>query len=517
MSKIAEHARNFGDKPALIDGSTGIRLTYAELDRRSIQCARLFKAEGLQFGDHIAVMTENVPETLVVAWAAMRSGLYLTPINWHLNADEAGYVVRDCQAKRLLISPGVGEVADALDAAIAPHVSRWTLGAARSGYRSLTEQLDDLPVVALAEDEELEGELMFYSSGTTGRPKGILRDLKPRPTDGDPHPLTELTRALYGFSEDTVYLCPAPLYHAAPLAWSMVVQRLGGTVVLMRRFDPVDALRLIEQYAIDRVQMVPTMFVRMLKLPQAERARFDVSSLQAVIHAAAPCPVGVKQEMIQWWGPIIYEYYAGSEGGGFVAVGPTEWLQKPGTVGKALTATIHILDDDGNSLPPGEVGTVYFDGNADFEYHGDPAKTAETYNADGWHTLGDMGFLDEDGYLFLTDRKSHMIISGGVNIYPQEAENVLTMHPAVLDVAVIGIPNTEYGEEVKAVVQLVDEEAASVELAQELMDYAQSRLAKFKCPRSVDFVAELPRLPSGKLLKRALRDRYWPSGSSRKV
>ena len=358
---------------------------------------------------------------------------------------------------------------------------------------------------------------MFYSSGTTGRPKGILREIRRRPTDSEPHPLTELTRAMYGFSVDTVYLCPAPLYHTAPIAWSMVVQRLGGTVVLMRRFDAVEALQLIERHAVDRMQVVPTMFVRMLKLPEAERVRFDVSSLQAVIHAAAPCPVDVKQQMLDWWGPIIYEYYAGSEGGGFVAVSPQEWLQKPGTVGKALTGTVHVLDEDGNDAAAGVVGTVYFDGNADFKYHGDEKKTQETYNARGWHTLGDMGYLDEDGYLFLTDRKSHMIISGGVNIYPQEAENALTMHPAVLDVAVIGVPNSEYGEEVKAVVQLVDQNAASDALAQDLIAYTQSRLAKFKCPRSVDFVAELPRLPSGKLLKRKLRDTYWPSETARKV
>ena len=258
MSKIAEHAQRFGDKPALIDGPTGERLTYAELNRRSLQCARLFLAEGLKFGDHIAVMTENVPETLIVAWAAMRSGLYLTPINWHLNADEAGYVVRDCMAKWLLISPGVGEVADELEAAIGPDVSRWILGPARGGYRSLEQMLDELSDAPL--DEELEGELMFYSSGTTGRPKGILRELNRRPADSEPKALTELTRAMYGFSENTVYLCPAPLYHAAPIAWSMVVQRRGGTVVLMRRFDPVDAVMCVSHTLPGRTREVHLTF-----------------------------------------------------------------------------------------------------------------------------------------------------------------------------------------------------------------------------------------------------------------
>jgi acyl-CoA synthetase (AMP-forming)/AMP-acid ligase II len=296
--------------------------------------------------------------------------------------------------------------------------------------------------------------------------------------------ITTLMAGIYGFSEHTIYLCPAPLYHAAPLAWSLAVQRLGGTVVLMRRFDAAEAL--IERYRIDRAQCVPTMFVRMLKLPREERERFDISSLEAVIHAAAPCPVEVKQQMLDWWGPVIYEYYAGSEGGGFVAVGPQEWLQRPGTVGRPLVGAVHVVDEAGNDLPSGAVGTVYFDGGADFEYHGDPEKTRHTYDAHGWHTLGDMGYLDEDGYLFLTDRKSHMIISGGVNIYPQEAENVLTGHPDVLDVAVIGVPHAEYGEEVKAVVQLVRPERAGPDLAQALMDHCLEHLAKYKCPRSVD-------------------------------
>ncbi len=515
MSHLAEHARTQPDKPALIDGATGAVMTFDELNRRSIRCARLFARDGLEFGDHIAVMTENLPDALVVAWAALRSGLYLTPVNWHLTADEAGYVIRDCMAKWLVISPGVGDVAAELETHVGPEVHRYTLGPASGGYRALDETLDAMSDEPL--DEELEGDLMFYSSGTTGRPKGILRSLQRRPTDSEPNPLTQLMAGVYGFSGDTTYLCPAPLYHAAPLAWSLAVQRLGGTVVLMRRFDPLDALALIERHRIDRGQFVPTMFVRMLKLPEAERARFDVSSLQAVIHAAAPCPVDVKQQMLDWWGPVIYEYYAGSEGGGFVAVGPEEWLARPGTVGRPLMGEIHVVDEHGEDLPPNQVGVVYFDGGADFEYHGDPEKTRETYDARGWHTLGDMGYLDEDGYLFLTDRKSHMIISGGVNIYPQEAENVLTGHPEVLDVAVIGVPNAEFGEEVKAVVQPMDPGKAGPELAEALIDYCQSHLAKYKCPRSVDFVAELPRLPTGKLLKRQLRDRYWPEEARRKV
>ncbi|MEM7019908.1 MAG: acyl-CoA synthetase [Pseudomonadota bacterium] len=515
MSKIAEHAVAFPDKAALIDAVTGTEITYAELELRSRQCTHLFAAEGLVFGDHIAVMTENVLEAMVVAWAAMRSGLYLTPINWHLNADEAGYVVQDCMAKWLLISPGVGAVAEELDQSLDTNISRWTTGPAMGAYRDLNARLNEMGDVPL--EEELQGAIMFYSSGTTGRPKGILRALERRPTDSEDNPMGALLGMLYGFTPDSIYLCPAPLYHAAPLMWSMAIHALGATIVVMRKFDETACLELIQQYRVDRMQVVPTMFVRMLKLPEAERLQYDVSSLEMVIHAAAPCPVEVKQQMLDWWGPIIHEYYAGSEGGGYVASTPEEWLARPGTVGKSLVGALHIVDEQGNDLPPGEIGTVYFDGNADFEYHGDPEKTKDTYNDKGWHTLGDMGYMDEEGFLFLTDRKSHMIISGGVNIYPQEAENILTAHPDVLDVAVIGVPNEEYGEEVKAVVQLLNAEQASSEMAAKLIQFCQDKLAKYKCPRSIDFVTELPRLPSGKLLKRQLRNQYWPDDSKQKV
>ena len=454
MSALAEHAQSFADKPAIIDGEDGAVVTFDELNRRAIRCARLFQRDGLEFGDHIAVMAENLPDVLAVAWAALRSGLYLTPVNWHLTADEAAYVVSDCMAKWLLISPGVGDVAEELDVDLDRSVHRYTLGASSGSYLSLDAALASQSEQPL--EEELEGDIMFYSSGTTGRPKGILRPLRRRATDSEPNPLTQLMAGVYGFSERTTYLCPAPLYHAAPLAWSLGVQRLGGTVVLMRRFDAAKALSLIERYQVDRGQFVPTMFVRMLKLPKEERERYDVSNLEAAIHAAAPCPVDVKQQMLDWWGPVIHEYYAGSEGGGFVSVGPEEWLARPGTVGRPLLGKIHVVGPEGDELPPGEVGVVYFDSGADFEYHGDPEKTRETYDHRGWHTLGDMGYVDEEGYLFLTDRKSHMIISGGVNIYPQEAENILTTHPAVLDVAVIGVPHPEFGESVKAVVQPVD-------------------------------------------------------------
>lgn len=515
MSRISEHAVSMPEKTAIIDGLSGDEISFRDLNDRSVQCARLFAEQGLGFGDHIAVMTENLPDTLVIAWAALRCGLYLTPINWHLTADEAGYMINDCMAKLLIISPGVGPVADELDHMLDGGIGRWITGEARGHYHSLDDGIGSMSAEPLQED--LEGQFMFYSSGTTGRPKGILREMVHKPMDSEPDGLAGLCQMLYGFSNETVYLCPAPLYHAAPIGWSMATLRLGGTVVLMDKFAPLKALELVEKYRVNRIQVVPTMFVRLLKLSEEERSRHDVSSLEAVVHAAAPCPVEVKQQMLDWWGPIIYEYYAGSEGGGFVAASPEEWLARPGTVGRALTGTIHIVGEDGEDVATGEVGTVYFDGNADFEYHGDPEKTQDTYNKKGWHTLGDMGYLDAEGFLFLTDRKTHMIISGGVNIYPQEAENVLTMHPAVLDVAVIGVPHPEYGEEVKAVVQLGAGFEASDQLAQQLVDYCLDRLSKFKCPRSIDFVDSLPRLPTGKLLKRQLREAYWPEEGKARI
>ncbi|MDQ1375109.1 MAG: hypothetical protein QOJ09_2447, partial [Actinomycetota bacterium] len=373
------------------------------------------------------------------------------------------------------------------------------------------DSCDAMPAEPLA--EETEGRDMLYSSGTTGRPKGIKVNLPQAPL-GTPDGVTVLAQMLYGFTPDTVYLSPAPMYHAAPLRFTMAVTRIGGTAVIMEHFDPVEYLRLVEQYKITATQVVPTMFVRMLKLPEEERTKFDVSSLQTVIHAAAPCPVPVKQQMIEWWGPVIFEYYAGTEGNGFVCCNSEEWMAHKGTVGKPLLGTIHIVGEDGEEVPQGEAGTIYFEGGSEFEYHNDPEKTKASRNDKGWSTLGDVGYLDADGFLYLTDRKAYMIITGGVNVYPQEAENVLTMHPKVLDVAVFGVPNEDFGEEVKAVVQPVDMADAGPALERELIAYCKERLADVKCPRTVDFEAELPRHPTGKLYKRLLKDRYWAGHSS---
>ena len=357
---------------------------------------------------------------------------------------------------------------------------------------------------------------MLYSSGTTGQPKGVKTPL-PDAALGETPGLVPLVTMLFGFNGDSVYLSPAPLYHSAPLRFNMTMQRLGGTSVIMEHFDAEEFLALIERYHITCTQVVPTMFVRMLKLPEETRTEYDVSSLASVVHAAAPCPVEVKRQMIEWWGPIIHEYYAGTEGNGFVYCNSQDWLSHPGTVGRAILGTVRIVDDAGDELPPGEPGTIYFESGATFEYHNDPAKTASSRNDRGWSTLGDVGYLDEEGFLYLTDRKAFMIISGGVNIYPQECENLLITHPKVADAAVFGVPNADLGEEVKAVVQLMPDVPPGPAIAEELIAFCSRHLARQKVPRSIDFEAELPRLPTGKLYKRLLRDRYWGNRSSRIV
>ena len=356
---------------------------------------------------------------------------------------------------------------------------------------------------------------MLYSSGTTGRPKGVF--VPPQATEIDAaSPMTDILSRLYGVDASTVYLSPAPLYHAAPLRYTLGVQRLGATVVVMAHFDAERYLQLVQQYRISHSQLVPTMFVRMLKLPEAVRRQYDVSSLRCAIHAAAPCPVPVKRQMIDWWGPILWEYYAGTEGNGVTMANSAQWLAHPGTVGAAVVGELRICDDDtGAVLPAGQTGTVYFANGRPFAYHNDPAKTAGSTHPLGWTTLGDVGHVDADGFLFLTDRKSYMIISGGVNIYPQEAENVLINHPKVADCAVLGVPNDEFGEEVKAVVQPRDMQDAGPALEQELIRYCREHLSHIKCPRSVDFEAELPRHATGKLYKRLLKDRYWAGHASK--
>ncbi|GIW41408.1 MAG: acyl-CoA synthetase [Candidatus Binatia bacterium] len=509
------HAKKNPEKPAYIMASTGETVTYGQLEERSARCARLFRSLGLREGDSIAFCLENHPRFFEITWAAQRSGLYYTPISSRLTASEVEYIVGDCGAKVFLTSVAKADVARELVERMPGVRHRFLLGGELPGYESYEEAVRSQPADPLP--EEREGQDMLYSSGTTGRPKGVKFPLSGKPFGSEEPPIVQLMKFLYGADENMVYLSPAPLYHAAPLRFCMTVHRIGGTCVVMERFDPAEALALVERYRVTHSQWVPTMFVRMLRLPEEIRKRYDLSSLRYAIHAAAPCPIPVKEQMIEWWGPILYEYYAGTEGNGFTAITSEEWLQHKGSVGKPLLGEVHILDDEGNELPPRQVGTIYFAGGAQFEYHNDPEKTRQSRNEKGWSTLGDMGYVDEDGYLYLTDRKAYMIISGGVNIYPQEIENVLILHPKVADVAVFGVPNEDLGEEVKAVVQPVDMAEAGEDLARELMDFCRKHLAKYKCPRSIDFEAELPRHPTGKLYKRLLRDRYWQGHETRIV
>jgi long-chain acyl-CoA synthetase len=501
-------AREAPDRSAAIMAGTGRRTTFAELDAASNRLAHLLRERGVVASDALAIFAENHFRFLEVAWAAQRAGLYYTAINSHLTAEEASYIANDCGASTVVSTTALAAVAaPAFSEASSRKIRvRLLLGGELAGWERYETVVDVQPSNAIA--DEAEGDFLLYSSGTTGRPKGIKRPLTLAPLGEGPPAAVPFLHAL-GFRAGDVYLCPAPLYHAAPLAWSMGAQRLGGTVVVMERFDPAEALALIERHRVTHAQFVPTMFVRMLKLSEEERAAHDLSSLKAVVHAAAPCPVEVKQAMIDWWGPIISEYYSATEGVGATFITSPEWLAHRGSVGKAMLGLPHVLDDEGKELAAGQVGTVWFSGGNDFDYHNDAEKTAAAKNSLGYSTVGDVGYLDEEGYLFLTDRKAFMIISGGVNIYPQEAENVLINHPKVLDVGVIGVPDDEMGESVKAVVQPIDWKDAGSDLEAELIAYCRDRLAAYKCPRSIDFDKELPRLDTGKLYKKQLRARYW--------
>ncbi len=508
------HARATPGKPAYIMAGSGEVVTYGELEDRSNRLAQLFRARGLKAGDHIAILMENQTRFYEICWAAQRAGLYFTAISTRLTAPEAAYIVNDCGARMLIASHAMSGAAASLPGQVPGVKSLLMTDGTVPGFESYEAAVAAMPAAPIA--DETSGVDMLYSSGTTGRPKGVKL-----PPSGEPidfvSPQGMASRALYGFDQDTVYLSPAPLYHAAPLRFNMWIMRVGGTSVIMEHFDAEAYLRLVETYRATHTQLVPTMFVRFLKLPDEVRLRHDVSSLKVAIHAAAPCPIDVKRRMIDWWGPILMEYYAGTEGNGSTFINSEDWLKHPGSVGRSLVARLHIVGDDGEELPPGEPGTIYFSGGPDFSYHNDPEKTAQTRNEKGWSTLGDVGYVDEEGFLYLTDRKAFMIISGGVNIYPQEVENLLIGHPKVADVAVFGVPNDEFGEEVKAVVQPMDWADAGPALEAELIAHARAHLAHLKCPRSVDFERELPRHPTGKLYKRLLRDRYWGNKESRIV
>ncbi len=509
---IGDHADGEPHSPALVVADVGT-VSYGELFERSQRVAALLHQAGLRRGDGVALVLPNRPEFFEITWGCQLSGLYYSAVNTHFTPDEVAYVIDDSEAKAVFIDASMAELGERIaevNRGVDVHIS---VGGELPGWRSYADALADggqPPPIS-------DGSEMLYSSGTTGRPKAVRRSL---PEDGQgswAQKVLEYSLAQrYDMTPSSVYLSPAPLYHAAGINYTMAVHRVGAASILMPKFDAEAVLRLIETHRVTHAQFVPTMFVRMLKLPEDVRGRYDVSSLKCVIHAAAPCPVDVKHRMMDWFGPIIHEYYGGTEGFAGTIIGPDEWLAHPGSVGKPFSP-VHVVGEDGAELPAGESGELYFEGGPAFEYFKDPTKTASVSNDRGWRSLGDMGYVDEDGYMYLTDRSTFMIVSGGVNIYPQEAENVLVMHPQLVDAAVFGVPNDEFGEEVKAVVQPAEGVETGPELAAELIEYCRANLATYKCPRTIEFDPDLPRDPNGKLYKRRIRERYWQGRASRIV
>ncbi|HEU5388960.1 MAG TPA: AMP-binding protein [Streptosporangiaceae bacterium] len=511
------HARERADQAAFIMASTGESVSYAEYEARTNRLAHLLRDRGLGRLDHYAILMENNDRYLEACGAGERAGLYYTCVNSFLTAPELAYILNNSSSKLLITSRACREVA--LEAARdCPGLTSGLIvdGTGDDGifadFEAATRAFPDTPIA----DESL-GTPMLYSSGTTGRPKGIMRPLDDIPP-GDQLPVFSFLSRLWRYRDGLTYLSPAPLYHSAPQAAVNLAIRHGGTVIIMEKFDPEQYLRLVERYRVTHSQLVPTMFSRMLKLPEQVRGQYDLSSLETAVHAAAPCPVPVKQQIIEWWGPILLEYYASTEAVGFSACDSAEWLAHPGTVGKVVLGELHILDESFQPVPPGTPGTLWFKPGSPFRYYDDVEKTAESTSPDGsMVTVGDVGYLDDDGYLYLTDRATFMIISGGVNIYPQECENLLITHPKVADAAVFGVPNEDLGEEVKAVVQLMPGTDPGPEVAAELIAFCREHLAHLKCPRTIDFTDQLPRLPTGKLYKKPLRDAYWGQSRSRIV
>jgi fatty-acyl-CoA synthase len=504
MHPIA-HAAARPDHPAVIMAGSGQQMTFREMDEASNRFAHLLRAEGLNEGDAFAVLLENRIEYYTLIWGSQRAGTMLVPISTRLTAPEIAYILKDSEARFIITSTGFAEVLEGIRAEL-PDFKAF-----------ICDEGDDQDFAAALDAQSIEpisdqsaGIVMLYSSGTTGRPKGVRPAPPEDPDVQAPNPLMALAMMGAGMPADgsMVYLSPAPLYHAAPIGWSSTVHRLGGTVVMMEKFDPEIALRAIQDYKVTDSQWVPTHFVRFLKLDPEIRTRYDLSSHQRALHAAAPCPVPIKREMIEWWGPIVNEYYAGSEGIGMTLVKSEDWLAHPGTVGRAIYGTLHICGPDGGEVPAGQDGLIYFENALLPTYHNDPEKTAEAMHSKGWMTLGDIGHVDEDGFLFLTDRKSHMIISGGVNIYPQEIENLLVTHDKIMDAAVIGAPCPDLGEKVVAVVQPLDMGDAGDALEAELREFLAPNLARIKMPKLFDFRPDLPREANGKLYKRELRDEY---------
>lgn len=493
------------DKPAIILAASGKTISWREYDQKVNKIAQYFKDIGLKEKDHIAILLENGETYLEIIDAAIDSGLLLTTISTYLKKDEMEYVINNSKSKIVITSEKFSDVAAQILDCTPLVTHRLILGKAINGYDSFEETIaryDTSPI-----EYGNAGTFMLYSSGTTGRPKGIHWDLADISVGTiDPNLVTAF--ALFQINEETVYLSTQPLYHSAPAAFALGCLQAGATVILVEKFDAENALFSIQQYKTTHSQWVPTMFVRIMKLSEEKRLKYDMSSMKCMIHAAAPCPIEIKQQMIEWLGPVLFEFWGGTETGVVTLITSEEWMEHKGSVGRGFTANLHIMDEQGKELPPGEPGIIYMESGRKYSYFGEPEKTASARNTEGWTNIGDIGYLDKEGYLYLTDRKSFMIISGGVNIYPQETEDTMIMHPKVADVAVIGVPNPEFGEEVKAVVQPEKWGDAGPELEKELIEYVRSKVSHIKCPKTVDFMEELPRTPAGKLLKRLIKEQY---------
>jgi long-chain acyl-CoA synthetase len=501
--------------PAIIMAQSGETITHGRLEARANKIAHLLRSVGLTRGDHCAIFMENHPRYIECGFGAERAGLYHTNVNSYLTAGELAYIVNNSLSQVLITSQShLAVTREAL--CECPNVKLCLVvdgPGDGDAVRNLDEATAALPYAPIP--DESKGWAMLYSSGTTGQPKGILRPLSDTPAR-QLTPLGEVLAKFWEVRRGETCLVPAPLYHSAPWAETGLVVGLDGTAVVMERFGEEEVLRAIEKYRVTHAQFVPTMFARMLKLPPDVRARYDLSSLRYVLHGAAPCPIPVKQAMIDWLGPIIHEYYAATEGFGLAICDSEQWLAHKGTVGKAVFGEAHVLDAEMKEVPSGTAGKLWFKTAYPFEYFNDPEKTAKANSSDRtMSTVGDIGYVDEEGFIYLTDRESFMIISGGVNIYPQECENLLVTHPKVRDAAVFGAPNEEMGEEVKAVVQLMPDLEAGPATEAELIAFCRQHLAHLKCPRSIDFESDFPRLPTGKLYKTALRDRYWKGHKSR--
>ncbi|WP_255474973.1 AMP-binding protein [Pusillimonas sp. ANT_WB101] len=514
-SVIQRMAKDHPDRVAYKMIPSGLEVSWSQLEAGSRRCAARLLAEGFQTGDGFIIYLENHPRYFELMWAAHRAGLYYTTVSLHLKPAELAYILQDCGARLMFCSTKTSQGLTPQWLAETGAQCVVLEGGDDQPFTDYEQWLAGVPADAVLPADLPEGADFSYSSGTTGVPKGIKRALvtanayfsKP----GD------VRTRWKQFDEQSVYLSTAPFYHTAPVRWNMAVMRAGGTSLLMEKFDPVLALETIEKYGVTHGQWVPTMFSRLLRLPDADRLSHDISSMKFAIHAAAPCPVPLKERMIAWWGPILYEYYSGTELVGRTSLDSHEWLSHKGSVGRPEFGAVHIAGEDGEEVGVGEPGVVYFSGGGSFQYHNDPEKTRKAYNDKGWATYGDIGYLDAEGYLYLTDRLANMIVSGGVNIYPQEAENVLSSHPAVSDVAVVGVPDEDMGESAKAVVQLVNPDDATPEMARELIEYCRARISSVKTPKTVDFVSSLPRTDSGKLLKREVRNKYWPAGDTHRV